>query len=413
MNLSRLFRFPAAIPADLRANIIHLFWDIGWWGLYVGTTAAFLSIYAARSGATPEQLGLISALPALISLLLSLPAGRLLRHRAARPATAVSAFLSRAPLLAFALLPWMLPKELQVTGILVVVALIAIPTTFIGISFSQFFMEGVPLEWRGMVVGMRNAIMSIISFAVTMATGQILTRMPFPVGYQVVFFVGAVGAVMTTYHIYHIYPLAQDTPIPEGLTEPPMARRRFGLPHVGAIERNYLKVIGLLFFFNLTNNMVAPLVPDLLVHRLALSDAMISIGTGLANMLVFSVSLFMAGLTRRAGNQRATAVGAMLLSLHALALALARDPAVYLISAIIGGIASGILGTAQYNYHINNVPLEERSAWLSWNLLLGNSAVLLGALCGPQLARLVGTSNALEGFGVLRFLFGLAILRWG
>ena len=66
MHIHRLLRFPASLSPLLRSNFIHLFWDIGWWGLYVGTTAAFLSIYAARSGATPEQLGLLSALPALV-----------------------------------------------------------------------------------------------------------------------------------------------------------------------------------------------------------------------------------------------------------------------------------------------------------------------------------------------------------
>ncbi len=415
MNIKRLFRFPANLPPHLRSNFIHLFFDIGWWGLYVGTTAAFLSIYAARNGATAEQLGLLSAVPALISLLLSLPAGRLLRRWPARPATAAAAFLSRAPLLLFALLPWLLPKEIQVSAILVTVAVIALPTTLIGISFTQFFIEGVPLEWRGMVVGMRNAIMSIISFAVTVAAGQILTLMPFPGGYQVVFFIGAVGAVMTSYHIYHVYPVEDTAQTAAALpgNETPAPAKRFGPRNLGPEESNYLRVIGLLFLFNLTNNMVAPLIPNLLVHRLGLSDAMISVGTGLANMLVFSVSLFMANLTRRVGNRRATAFGAMLLSLHAVALALAGSPAVYLLSALIGGIASGILGTAQYNYHINNVPGQARSTWLAWNFLLGNSAVLLGALVGPQIARLTGTSTALEGFGILRFLFGAMILVWG
>jgi Na+/melibiose symporter-like transporter len=286
----------------------------------------------------------------------------------------------------------------------------------VGISFSQFFMEGVPIEWRGPVVGARNAIMSIVSFVVTIASGQILSRMPFPTGYQVVFFIGFVGAVMTSYHIWRVYPAVEKSqfslPVPPQPAAKP-AGRRLSLAHLGKVERNYLKVIGLLFLFNLTNNMVAPLVPDLLVHRLALSDVTISLGTGLANMLVFTVSLYIATLTRRAGNRRVTALGAMLLAFHALALALARTPSVYLLSAAIGGLASGVLGTAQYNYHLDNVPEESRSSWLAWNFLLGNTAVLLGALGGPQVALFTGSPEALGAFGVLRFLFGLLILRWG
>ncbi len=410
MNLSRFFRFPANMPPPMRSNFLHLLGDIGWWGLYMGTTVAFLSIYAARSGATPFQIGLLSASPALLSLILSLPAGRILRNYPARPAAATFAAIQRALFLVYAVLPWLLPPAQQVNAILILSLVIAIPGTFINIGFGQFFMEGVPSEWRGQVVGARNAIMSIISFAVTMISGQILTYLPFPLGYQVVFFIGFIGGIMTSYHIWHVYPVA--LPGRDTLTRPTAAGADKKLT-VGPVERNYIKVIGLLFLFNLSNNMVAPLVPDILVHKLGLSDAWISVGTGTANMLVFTISLFMASLTRKAGNRRITAIGAALLAFHAIALAAAQDITVYIGTAIIGGIASGLLGTAQYNYHLENVPDDERSTWLAWNMVLGNAAVLLGALGGPAIAHLTSTPTTLVILGVLRLVFGLAILRWG
>ena len=409
MSLRRFFRIPPAVDGAFRTNFVHFLWDIGWWGLYTGTTAAFLSIYAARCGATPQQIGLLSALPALVSLLISLPAGRFLRRFPAGPATAVSAFVSRAMLVAYAVLPWLLTSEEQVNAILLMTILIAVPATFINISFSQMFIEAVPADWRGDMVGARNALSSIISFAITLISGQILTWLPFPAGYQVVFFIGFIGATMTAYHIAHIRPVAP-SPLPPA---PQGARRAALLPLLDDKARTYLRVIGLLFVFNLTNSMLGPLVPTLLVKTLGLSDATISVGTGVANMLVFTVSLFMARFTRRLGNRRATALGAMLLTLHAAALAMATDATFYLLAAVAGGLASGVLGTAQYNYHLENVPADGRSVWLSWNLLLGNTAVLLGALAGPAVAQLTGTATALTLLGALRFLFGLLILRWG
>src|SRR5512141_358671 len=73
IRLARFFRLPADLPVALRSNIIHYYFDISWWGLYAGATAAFLTIYAARIGASAAQIGLLSALPAAISLALSLP----------------------------------------------------------------------------------------------------------------------------------------------------------------------------------------------------------------------------------------------------------------------------------------------------------------------------------------------------
>jgi MFS family permease len=410
MTFRRFFSLPPTLPDDLRSNVIHLFWDIAWWGLYMGSTASFLTIYATRCGATAQQIGLLSALPALLSLTISLPVGRLLKRFPPRAATAAAAFASRIVLLAYPLLPWVLPIPQQADAILVVALVFAIPNTFIGISYGQFFMEGIPGEWRGMVIGGRNAIVAVVTLVVTVTCGQILTYLPFPVNYQVVFMIGFVGAIMTSYHIWKVKPFHVAPPPPPAPLAPGPQRR--GL-HLGAQGLNYMKVLGLLFLFNLVNNMLAPVVPNLLVNQLALSDATISFGTGLANILVFSVSLFIASFTRRAGNRRSTALGAMLLAFHAVALALAGNAALYLLSAAIGGIAAGVLNTAQYNYNLENVPEREPSSWLAWNLLLGNAAVLLGALGGPAVAHWTGTMPALLLFGGLRLVVGVAILRWG
>jgi MFS family permease len=243
-----------------------------------------------------------------------------------------------------------------------------------------------------------------------MLSGQILTRLAFPSGYQVVFMIGFVGAILTVYQLIHVKPVA-DPSFPQ--LSVVLTPTRGPLPPLDTAGRGYLKVIGLLFLFNMTNNMLAPLIPNLLVHTLNLSDATISIGTATSSMLVFIVSLFIARLTHRTGNRRATALGAALLAVQAVVLALARDATLYLAAAVIGGIAAGILNVAQYNYHLDNVPRAEQSTWLSWNQMLGNSAVLLGALIGPAVAQIDGTPTALVFFGILRLFMGLIILKWG
>jgi MFS family permease len=185
------------------------------------------------------------------------------------------------------------------------------------------------------------------------------------------------------------------------------------LPPIDGQGRRYLRVIGILFLFNMISNMVAPLVPGLLVNTLRLSDSWISLGTALNSLIVFTISLFIARLTRRVGNRGATAIGAALLAAQAILLAVAHTPQHYLIAVLVGGLGSGILATAQYNYHLDNVPGMNRAAWLSWNLLLGNAALLLGSLIGPYLSGWTGTPLALILFGILRLITGLIIYRYG
>lgn len=409
MRIAQFFRLPADLPAEQRHNIIHYYFDISWWGLYAGATASFLSIYATRIGASAAQIGLLTALPAAISLVLSLPFSVIIKRMGAHKATWIGAFLSRLLLLPYALLPSFFPEPQQVTAILVMAVVMAVPTILVNVGFSQLLMEAVLPEWRGTVVSVRNAFFSIITFLVTMLSGQILSRMAFPVGYQVVFFIGFVGGIATSYHLYRVRPLAAASVPAPAVEQAARLSLRF-LPLINAQSRRYLRVIGLLFLVNFTTNMANPLVPGVLVNTLALSDEWISLGTAANSLIIFFVSLFIARLTRRAGNRSSTTIGLALQAAQVILLAVARGPFLYLLSVLIGGIGSGILLTAQYNYHLDNIPDHERSTWLSFNFLLGNAALLLGALAGPALAGWTGAALALIIFGILRLLSGFLIL---
>lgn len=411
MNIRRLLGYNLPLSPALRSNYIHLYFDIGWWGVYMGTTSAFLAIFATRGGATREQLGLLGAIPALVSLLFSLPSGALTRVLGAHKASILGAALGRIPLLAYVVIPWALPPSQWVSGVLIAAGMLAIPQTLVGVSFGQFLIESIPSRHRGEVVAMRMAIMSVATFGFTLFSGRLLTGLSFPHGYQWVFLAGAIGASMTALHIWRTQPVPDpdQRPLPAQLVTPP---RRF-LPQMDAAGRGYVRVMGLLFLFNFTNNMFVPVVPDLIVNRLRLNDGVISLGTALANVLVFSVSLFISHLIRRSGNQRATGAGAVVLALNALALAFAQDATLYFVSVVVGGIGSGILSTAQYNYNLDNVPAAERSNWLGINMFAGNAAVLLGSLAGPLLAGLSGQRGTFLIFAALRLLIGLVIIRWG
>ncbi len=417
-------RIFGSIPEELRSNFIHYFFDIAWWGLYAGATAAFLTIYATRLGATATQIGLLGALPATIALAVSLPAGRLVRRVSAWRASWVAAFISRMGFGLYALLPFFFNAHDQILAIICVTVAIAIPATVIGVGFSQLFMEAVPAEWRGTVVGVRNALFSIISFAVTMICGQILTHFPFQMAYQMVFTIGFVGGAATAYHLWSIRPLKELMMVPSAadqtraMVQPPVSvitRRlsRLGslLPPMNAQGRRYVRVLAIMTLFNLSNNMISPLVPQILVHRLNLSDGIISIGTAASSMIVFLVSLVIGKIIRRTGNRRGTAIGWGLMAIHAVVLALASTVALYFFSVVIASMASGILLTSQMNYNLENVPDSERPEWLSWSNLMGNAALLLGSLLGPGIAGVIGIPAAIFSFGALRLLATFFVFR--
>src|SRR5262245_41752587 len=69
------------IPVELRSNFFHLYQDVAWFGIAAGSCQAFLAVYVARLGATPLQMGLLNAGPAVTGLLFTMPAGIWFREK--------------------------------------------------------------------------------------------------------------------------------------------------------------------------------------------------------------------------------------------------------------------------------------------------------------------------------------------
>lgn len=208
------------MPQEYRAIFSHLYLDVAWFGLLSGTTISFLVIYATHVGATGEQIGLINAGPAMVNLLLALPVGIWLGKKAIDRAVFWSGMLQRLFYLAFAFLPLLLFAQVQIWVIIVASLLMSIPGTGMAIGFNALFAEVVPPEWRGHVVGIRNALLSITTVISALLAGQILTWLKFPIGYQVVFVLGFTGAILSCLNVGMIHPLKQNLPSQDGIDPP-------------------------------------------------------------------------------------------------------------------------------------------------------------------------------------------------
>jgi len=73
ISLRRFFSNPA-VPHAYRANFIHLYFDMAWFGILSGTAMNFLSVYAARLGGSGFQIGMLAATSAFVNLILAMPA---------------------------------------------------------------------------------------------------------------------------------------------------------------------------------------------------------------------------------------------------------------------------------------------------------------------------------------------------
>ena len=73
----------------------------------------------------------------------------------------------------------------------------------------------------------------------------------------------------------------------------------------------------------------------------------------------------------------------------------------------------GILIGSYANYLLEEIPIQDRPAHLAWYNVILNASILVGSLTGPLISNAFGLVAALILIALLRFLSGLAILKWG
>jgi MFS family permease len=416
----RRFFFPPTIPGEYRSNFIHLYLDIGWFGILSGSSINFLSVYATRLGATGFQIGLLSSMAAAVSLVLAIPAGRWLETQNINVAVFRSSVWYRLGYLLWVPLPWLFGEQTQVWALIVIALLMAVPLTPLAVGFNALFAAAVPVQWRSHVAAVRNVAFALAFILSSLGSGYLLEHMPFPTGYQILFGIGFLGAALSSLHLYFIKPVQTVAPTLPPRPQPASIKRALSsgqqLQTVIRFDiwktpfRNTLLVF---FGFHLAQFLAMPLFPLFQVRQLHLADNQIGIGTALFYLTVLLASTRLNELVRNFGHRAVTGMSVAGLAMYALLLALSKSPADFYWTSILGGLNYGMLIGSYANYLLEKIPIEDRPAHLAWYNVILNASILIGSLTGPLISQAIGLGAALILFALLRFLSGLAILKWG
>jgi len=420
VHIIRRFFFPPNIPGEYRPNFIHLYLDIGWFGILSGSSVNFLSIYATRLGATGIQIGLLSSMAAAVSLALAIPAGRWLETQNINKAVFRTSVWTRLGYLLWVPLPWLFGEQAQVWALIVIALLMAIPLTPLSVGFNALFAGSVPPRWRAHVAGVRNVAFAIAFMLSSLGSGYLLEHLPFPTGYQIVFGIGFIGAAMSSLHLYFVKPLDTTAttlpprPVPAPIKKALSPRQQLQTAIRFDIWKTPFRTTLLVFLgFHLTHYMAAPLFPLYQVRQLQLTDDQIGIGTALFYLTVLLGSTRLNVLVRDFGHKTVTGISVAGLVMYPLLLAFSMSPADFYWTSILGGLNYALLIGSYANYLLEEIPIQDRPAHLAWYNVVLNASILVGSLTGPLLARAIGLAGALILVGLLRFLSGLAILKWG
>jgi hypothetical protein len=191
-------------PADAR-NARLLYREI-FFSSILGGIIAFNSAYVLRLGATNGDISLLSALPALMAMLVAVPAAQFLQGRP-KPTrwilTALGIHWTGFLLLAF--IPWIkldwLPQGRLAVYLLVV---FGIPAHIWGVGSQAWIAEAVPEQHRMRVFSVRQFINSSVTSVVTYAVGLGLSQTLFPNNYQVLYVVGWLCGMSSLAHLVQV-----------------------------------------------------------------------------------------------------------------------------------------------------------------------------------------------------------------
>lgn len=416
-----LFR-QSDIPETYRSNFLHLYFDIAWFGVLSGTAVNFLNVYATRLGATGLQIGLLTAMSAVVNLFLAIPAGHWIGKRHTGRAVFWSSIAFRIGYLLWIPLPWFFNAQGQIWALILLTFIMAIPLTPLGVGFNALFAEAVPDRYRAQVAGTRNVTFAIAYMLTSLIAGIILKNISFPQGYQIIFAIGAFGAAMSSYHIYHVKPVQDDTaPLPPAPTidSPSLGQKTAAFRGIASILRldiwntHFKKVLLALFFFHLVHYLSTPLYPLYNVRVLNLNDSNLGNGTAFYYLTVLIASTQLRRVVQKYGHKKVTGWGVAGMAAYPIMLAFAQNVWQFYALSFLGGFLFAMVNGAFANYMLENIPPDDRPSHLAWYTIIFNFAVLSSSIGGPLIADMIGLAPALIVFGVLRVFAGLFLLKWG
>ena len=394
---------------DRNSLLLHA--DIAFQGIVAGGAGAYLSVFAVRLGASAFLVGLLTALPALLTAAACIPAARYVaRQKQLVPVVNRSRVAFRIVYLVIAIIPWLLPRYAAV-AIVAVWSLVALPAAYANVSFAGVMAEAVPPERRAIAISTRYAIYSIVTAATLPITGRILETMPFPLNYQVVFALSFIAASLSIW-VYAKIRIPDQVPAraEASVRHTPLQQVRQGLREVAG-NPSFMAYLGAGTVYRLGLNMPAALFSIFWVKNLSLSDGNIALATTITNVFSVLGYFFWGYIAKRRGHAPVMVASTVGLGFYPLLTASAHSLTPILLASVLSGLFASGVNLAFFNVLLAVAPPDKRAAFVAWDSGTANIVAFIGPLLGTAATGMFGIRTALLISAVVRLVGGLMFLQ--
>lgn len=372
----------------------------------------YLGLFALALGATPSQIGMLTAFPNFLGNILQIPFGLWSeRMHDKRILPIVGGYLSRSTWIILVFLPFLFPEQYRVP-LVIVLATFRVLTANLGVpAWTALQADLVPKSIRGQYYANRNVVVNISGLLATFAA-TFLLRLNSPVNYWSIYALATVAGVISTF-IFSRIPFNQSASRAKSISTEPLKKKIQTFLKGVKSNRDFMNYLRSSLIWNFGVTLSSSLFPVYFVEVQGGKAGSWAIFTAVNLMAMILIQRYWGRLADYFGQKAVmsvSGVGAVIIPLLWWI-----SPSIWfpVVTHLVNGIAWGGYNLAAFNLILEITPDDSRSLYVgTFNTLMG-VATALGPLVGGFAAEFFGlkpiflASAAIRALGL--FIFYLTV----
>ena len=380
------------------------------WAGILGSAATFNAAFALRLEATNTDVGYLSSIPALLAVLVSVPAGRFLQARARRtPYILWALFINRLSYLLLAVIPWLGGLHIPLGSLTVCVLVFAtIPAHFFNVGWIPLIAEAVDVRSRAGLVMARQMIANAVTALFSFLFGQLLSYVIFPYNYALMYVIGFAASMVSMVCLLKLKIPDAVPVVRQPGTRLNLARVRQAMADHPGLTRITINT----FLYGLGLWLAAPLYILRYVRQLDATDAWIGLSSTVATLAAIIATPVWRKTMARWGKSATLKRTIVLVGLFPIAAGLSPSLTLILLAVAFNNLISAGVSLSHFTTLLEVTPEENRPGYTSWYISLVNTGAFICPLLGVVIADRLGIAPTLVICGVLSILGATSFWWW-
>lgn len=343
--------------------------------------------FALALGAEPFVLGLLGSIPFIGQLSQLIGVAIVERVRVRQRIAVIALTIARGAIVILAFIP-LLPSAMQVTVLVIMQLLIAVPSSIAGCAMNSWTHQLVPRQGMGAFFAQKLFWATMIACLGSLAAGFYVDHSPFGEGpgvYSLLFTLAAAAGFVSTWYVLQAPEPAMFAPVAHGFLsrmKPPFE------------DHGFRKLLVLMGAWNFATNIAMPFLAVYLMRKLGYTLGTVTT-LWVTSQLANALTVYLWGRLSDRFTNKAVLSGALpLYFLCILGLVFASHPALdevrlpglYAVHLIMG-VAQGGVSLATANLGLKLAPHEQGTAYLAAVSLVGALAGGVAPTIGGALAQ--------------------------